>query len=166
MAVRQIITYPAPILRKEAKSVQNITDDIVRLSEDMVETMHLARGAGLAAVQVGSPVRLIVLDPETEKRGQNPLIILNPVIVEQESEETAEEGCLSLPKFYEFVKRAAKVCVRGVWLTGESFEMDCQGHMARAFQHEIDHLNGILFIDHLSPIKKGLFKKKYPIQAS
>lgn len=165
MPLRSIITYPAPILRKTAKSIEDLNDDILRLSEDMLETMRLARGAGLAANQVGVPVRLIVLEADTEKKAENPIIVVNPVIVEcGATEETSEEGCLSLPKFYEFVKRAEKVLVRGMSLKGETFEMECEGHLARAFQHEIDHLNGILFIDHLSPIKKDLFKKKYSKQ--
>jgi peptide deformylase len=165
MPLRSIITYPASVLRKSARLIEDLDDDILRLSEDMLETMRLARGAGLAANQVGVPLRLIVLEADTEKKTEKPIIVVNPVIVERDAnEEIAEEGCLSLPKFYEFVKRAEKVLVRGMSLNGEAFEMECEGHMARAFQHEIDHLNGILFIDHLSPVKKDLFKKRYSKQ--
>lgn len=161
MALRNIVVYPDPVLRKPAETVDDVTDDLIRLAEDMVETMTLARGAGLAAVQVGIPVRLVVVEPGTEKKPQKPIVVVNPVIIEKEAEETAEEGCLSLPKFYEFVKRSGRVFVKGMSIKGEPFEMECEGYMARVFQHEIDHLNGVLFIDHLSSIKKDLFKKKY-----
>jgi peptide deformylase len=161
MSFLEIITYPNPILRKVAKPVQNITDDVVKLSENMVERMCLARGAGLAANQVGISLRLIVLDPQLKKNNE-PIIILNPSIIEKDTEDIVEEeGCLSVPKYFDFVKRSKKVLVNGVELSGESVEIECDGHLARAFQHEIDHLNGIVFIDYLSPIKKTLFKKKY-----
>ena len=161
MSFLEIITYPNPILRKVAKPVENITDEVVKLSENMIERMHLARGAGLAANQVGICVRLIVLDPQLKKNNE-PIVVLNPSIIEKDPEDLVEEeGCLSVPKYFDFVKRSKKVLVRGVELSGESVEIECEGHLARAFQHEIDHLNGVVFIDYLSPIKKTLFKKKY-----
>ncbi len=153
--------YPEPILRKVAAPVENITDEIIRLSEDMVETMVAAHGAGLAANQVGIPSRLIIIDATLNNRGKEHLIILNPAIVESAEEETGEEGCLSLPQFFEFVKRARKVLARGTDLQGNTIDFECEGQFARAMQHEIDHLNGTLFIDHLSPVKKDIFKKKY-----
>ncbi len=156
----QIKTYPDPVLRKVCKPIEVIHDEMVTLCNDMVETMRLAQGAGLAANQVGVSIRLIVLDPRT-KKNDNPIILINPVITEQNSEEITEEGCLSLPKFYEYVKRAKRVFVTGINIKGEPFEMECDGFMARAVQHELDHLNGVLLIDHLSPVKKDLFKKKY-----
>lgn len=160
MAYMQIKTYPDPVLRKICKPIETITDKIAELCDNMVETMRLAQGAGLAANQVGVSLRLIVLDPKT-KKDDNPIILINPVIAEQDSEEITEEGCLSLPKFYEFVKRAKKVFVKGINIKGEPFEMEYDGFAARAVQHELDHLNGILLIDHLSPVKKDFFKKKY-----
>jgi peptide deformylase len=161
MSFLEIITYPNPILRKVAKPINNITEEVVKLSEDMVERMRLARGAGLAANQVGISVRLIVLDPQL-KKSDEPIVILNPSIAEKDSEDIVEEeGCLSVPKYFDFVKRSKKVLVKGIELSGESIEIECEGHLARAFQHEIDHLNGVVFIDYLSPIKKTLFKKKY-----
>jgi peptide deformylase len=160
MAYMQIKTYPDPVLRKVCKPIETINDEMVMLCNDMVETMRLAQGAGLAANQVGVSLRLIVLDPKT-KKDDKPIILINPVITEQDSEEITEEGCLSLPKFYEFVKRAKRVSVTGINLKGEPFEMECDGFTARAVQHELDHLNGVLLIDHLSPVKKDLFKKKY-----
>jgi peptide deformylase len=160
MAYMQIKTYPDPVLRKVCKPIETIHDEMVTLCDDMVETMRLAQGAGLAANQVGVSIRLIVLDPRT-KKNDKPIILINPVITEQNSEEITEEGCLSLPKFYEYVKRAKRVYVTGINIKGEPFEMECDGFMARAVQHELDHLNGVLLIDHLSPVKKDLFKKKY-----
>jgi peptide deformylase len=160
MAYMQIKTYPDPVLRKVCKPIETIHDEMVTLCNDMVETMRLAQGAGLAANQVGVSIRLIVLDPRT-KKNDKPIILINPVITEKNSEEITEEGCLSLPKFYEYVKRAKRVFVTGINLKGEPFEMECDGFMARAVQHELDHLNGVLLIDHLSPVKKDLFKKKY-----
>jgi peptide deformylase len=160
MAYMQIKTYPDPVLRKVCKPIETIHDEMVTLCNDMVETMRLAQGAGLAANQVGVSIRLIVLDPRT-KKNDKPIILINPVIAEQNSEEITEEGCLSLPKFYEYVKRAKRVFVTGINIKGEPFEMECDGFMARAVQHELDHLNGVLLIDHLSPVKKDLFKKKY-----
>ncbi|OPX95783.1 MAG: Peptide deformylase 1 [Syntrophorhabdus sp. PtaU1.Bin002] len=160
MAYREIKTYPDPVLRKVCAPVNEITEDVVKLCNDMAETMYLAQGAGLAANQVGVSLRLFVLEPGTKKKDK-PIMLLNPVIVEQDSEDISEEGCLSLPKFYEFVKRAQKVLVRAIDLKGQPFEMECEGFLARAIQHELDHLNGVLFIDHLSPVKRDLFKKKY-----
>lgn len=160
MAYRQIKTYPDPILRKVCKPVENINDETRALCDDMVETMRLAHGAGLAANQVGISLQLCVLDPRG-KKNDKPIILINPVIVERDSEEISEEGCLSFPKFYEFLKRSKNVLVKGINLKGEPFEMECEGFLARAIQHELDHLNGVLLIDHLSPVKKDLFKKKY-----
>ncbi len=162
MAFLEIVTYPHPILRKVAKPIENISDEIIRLAENMVERMYLARGAGLAANQVGVSVRLIVLDLQSKKKEHEHIVLLNPVIAEKDPEDIVEEeGCLSVPKYFDFVKRSKKVLVKGGELSGELVEIECEGHLARAFQHEIDHLNGVVFIDHLSPIKKSLFKKKY-----
>ncbi|HVN95203.1 MAG TPA: peptide deformylase [Syntrophorhabdaceae bacterium] len=160
MAVLEIRTFPDPVLRKIAGPIENITDEIVRLSENMVETMIFAHGAGLAASQIGVATRLITIDASLVGK-KKPLVILNPVIVETIEEEVGEEGCLSVPGFSEFVKRAKKVSARGTDMAGKTLELECEGQFARAMQHEIDHLNGILFIDHLSPIKKNIFKKKY-----
>lgn len=161
MALIEIRTFPDPILRKLAKPVENVTDEILKLSGDMIETMRLSNGAGLAANQVGFPIRLITIEEHLNKQGGGHIVLINPVILETDSEETAEEGCLSVPKFYEYVKRAKKVLACGVNLEGETIKLECEGQLARAIQHEIDHLNGVLFIDHLSPVKKSLFKKKY-----
>ena len=160
MAYLQIKTYPDPILRKVCEPIESIGGETVILCNNMVETMRLAQGAGLAANQVGVSSRLVVLDPRTKKESK-PIILINPLISEKDSEEISEEGCLSFPKFYEYIKRAKKVLVKAINLQGEPFEMECDGFLARAVQHELDHLNGVLLIDHLSPVKKDLFKKKY-----
>ena len=160
MALKEIKIYPDPVLRKVADRINRINDEIVQLSHDMVETMRLANGIGLAANQVGVCMRVITVD-QFENKKSNPIVLINPEILIAEAEDTVEEGCLSLPKFYEFVKRAKRVRVRALDVEGEVFEMDCEDQLARALQHEIDHLNGVLFIDHLSPIKKEFFKKKY-----
>ena len=160
MAYLQIKTYPDPILRKVCEPIESISGETVILCNNMVETMRLAQGAGLAANQVGVSSRLVVLDPRTKKESK-PIILINPLISEKDSEEISEEGCLSFPKFYEYIRRAKKVLVKAINLQGESFEMECDGFLARAVQHELDHLNGVLLIDHLSPVKKDLFKKKY-----
>jgi len=161
MSVLDIKVIPDPVLRKIAKPLENIDDDIVRLSENMIETMILAHGAGLAANQVGLPLELIVIDASLNPREKEHIILINPVIVEKDLEENAEEGCLSVPGYYEYVKRAKRVLARGTDLKGNTIEFDCEGQVARALQHETDHLNGVLFIDILSPLKKALFKKKY-----
>ncbi len=161
MSTIDIRVIPDPVLRKLSKPVENITDAIVKLSGDMIETMILAHGAGLAAPQIGLPVRLIAIDASLNPREKEPIILINPVIVETHLVENGEEGCLSVPGYYEFVKRAKKVHARGTDLKGNTIDFECEGQLARAFQHEIDHLNGVLFIDLLSPIKKNIFKKKY-----
>jgi peptide deformylase len=161
MSLLDIKVIPDPVLRKIAQPLENIDDDIVRLSENMIETMILAHGAGLAANQVGLPLQLIVIEASLNPREKEHIILLNPVIVEKDLEENAEEGCLSVPGYYEYVKRAKRVLARGTDLKGNTIEFDCEGQLARALQHETDHLNGVLFIDILSPLKKALFKKKY-----
>jgi len=161
MPFLEIITYPDPILRKIALPVREINDEILKISHDMVERMRLARGAGLAANQVGISLQIIVLEPNLN-RDSDPLIVINPLIVEKDKEEVLEEeGCLSFPKYFEQIKRAKRIHVKGIDLNGRELNLECDGHLARAFQHEIDHINGVLFIDYLSPVKRSLFKKRY-----
>lgn len=163
MAIREIKKYPDPVLRRKTASVGAIDEDICRLIDDMVETMHAAPGVGLAANQVGVPLQVAVIDISSheEEGGKRPLVVLiNPEIVSQEGTVVAEEGCLSVPDFTENVKRAARIKVRARDRAGKTFELEADGLMAKALQHEIDHLNGILFIDRLSPIKKSIFRRK------
>jgi peptide deformylase len=158
--IHVIRTYPDNCLRQVAAEVPEINEEIRSLSSDMIETMCAARGIGLAANQVGISLRIIALETGTDKESR-PIVILNPVIIDLTEEETGEEGCLSIPGFYETVKRARKARVKGVSIEGKEITVECEGLLARAFQHEIDHLNGILFVDHLSPVKKQLFKREY-----
>ena len=163
MAIREINKFPDPVLRKKTAAVGAIDDDLCRLIDDMVETMHAAPGVGLAANQVGVPLQVAVIDigDHEEEGKKHPLVVLiNPEVLSLEGTVVAEEGCLSVPDFTEKVKRAARIKVRAKDRAGKTFELEADGLMAKALQHEIDHLNGILFIDRLSPIKKSIFRRK------
>jgi peptide deformylase len=163
MALREIRIYPDPVLKKKTSRVERIDSSINRLIEDMVETMHAAPGVGLAANQVGVSLQLAVIDlssREDEEQRHPLLVIINPEILALEGAVTEEEGCLSIPDYADKVKRAARVKVRAQDRTGKQFELEAEGLMAKALQHEIDHLNGLLFVDRLSPLKKNLFKRR------
>jgi len=152
------------VLRNKTSRVERIDSTLNRLIEDMVETMHAAPGVGLAANQVGVPLQLAVIDlslREDEEQRHPLLVIINPEILTMEGSIIEEEGCLSIPDYAEKVKRAARVTVRAQDRTGKQFELDAEGLMAKALQHEIDHLNGLLFVDRLSPLKKSLFKRRF-----
>ncbi len=161
MSILRILHYPDPVLTTKAEPVAEITDDIKQLAEDMAETMYAAPGIGLAAPQVGVSRRLIVLDCAGKDEPPNLIKAVNPEIVDAEGECFEEEGCLSVPGYYTRVRRKAAVRVRYTDLAGQQVEVETDGLLAIAFQHEIDHLDGILFVDHLSSLKKGMFKKKY-----
>jgi peptide deformylase len=164
MAIRPIRTYPDPVLREKTARVEKIDSSLDRLIQDMVETMHAAPGVGLAANQVGVSLQLAVIDLSSrENEGQRHplLVIINPEILSQEGSIVEEEGCLSIPDYAENVKRALKVKVRAQDRTGKTFELAAEGLLAKALQHEIDHLNGLLFVDRLSPLKKSIFKRRY-----
>jgi len=148
------------VLRRVAGEVREINDEIRELCTDMVETMGAAHGVGLAANQIGRALRIITLEMGGEKE-KDPLVIINPEIIVVEGEDAGEEGCLSIPGFYEIVKRGKKVVLKGKDVEGKECTVEGNDLLARAMQHEVDHLNGILFIDHLSPIKKQLFKREY-----
>lgn len=152
--------YPDPILRQVAAPIEKITEETRTLAADMVETMFAANGVGLAANQVGVSLRLVVIEMGTENQRAT-VALVNPEIMLATDEEVAEEGCLSVPGFYEPVKRALHVTVKGTDLDGSEKILKCSGLAARAFQHEIDHLDGILFVDRLSPLKRQLFRKEY-----
>ena len=164
MTIRTIRTYPDPVLRNKTGRVEKIDGSLDRLIEDMIETMHAAPGVGLAANQVGVPLQLAVIDlsgrENVEQR--HPLfVIINPEILLSVGSIVEEEGCLSIPDYSEKVKRAAKVKVRAQDRTGKPFEIEAEGLLAKALQHEIDHLNGLLFVDRLSPLKKNIFKRRF-----
>ncbi len=164
MAIREIRTYPDPVLRNKTSRIERIDSTLNRLIEDMVETMHAAPGVGLAANQVGVPLQLAVIDlssREDEEQRHPLLVIINPEVLVMEGSVIEEEGCLSIPDYAEKVKRAARVKVRAQDRTGKQFELEAEGLMAKALQHEIDHLNGLLFVDKLSPLKKSLFKRRF-----
>src|SRR5262245_26647100 len=154
MALREIIKLPDPRLRLVSKPVAKITDDIRTLVADMFETMYAAPGIGLAAIQVGVPQRVVTLDLAKKDEPKQPLAVINPELVwSSEERATYEEGCLSIPEFYEEVERPAQVKVRFTDLDGQAREVEANGLLATCLQHEIDHLNGILFIDHISKLK-------------
>jgi peptide deformylase len=160
MAVLEICKYPDPILQIKAEPVQDIDPSLQRLVEDMIETMYQAPGIGLAATQVGKPIRIIVFDVTPREEGRNPSFLINPEIIESEGEQILEEGCLSVPEYFSEVKRKAKVKVRGLDAKGQPVEICGEGVLATVLQHEIDHLDGILFIDRISALKRALYKKR------
>ncbi len=160
MAVLDICKYPDPVLLQKAKPVKNVDDSLQKLIQDMIETMYQAPGIGLAANQIGKPIRLIVFDVTPKDQDRNPSVLINPEIIEAEGEQILEEGCLSVPEYYSDVKRSAKVIARGLDLEGKPVEICGEGILATVLQHEIDHLDGILFIDRISALKRALYKKK------
>lgn len=166
MAVLPICKLPDPVLRQEAKELTEINGKVQRLIDDMAETMYAAPGLGLAANQVGELKRLIVFDVvHKEGRARKLQVVLNPCIVAAEGEITHEEGCLSVTDFSAEVRRHAKVLVKGLDREGKPLEITGEGLLAVVLQHEIDHLNGILFIDHISRLKRGLYLRRLKKQA-
>lgn len=161
MAKLEIITAPDPRLKQKSKPVEAVTDDIRKLMDDMLETMYAAPGIGLAAVQVGVPLRVIVMDLAQGDDAPQPRYFINPEILEA-SEELASyaEGCLSVPDFYEDVERPAHVRVRFLDYDGEIREIEADDLLATCLQHEMDHLEGVLFVDHLSKLKRSMILKK------
>lgn len=157
---RPILTYGHPILRRASQPVAHPNGDLDRLIDDMIETMYAAPGVGLAANQVGSPHRVFVANPAEDHDPSRLLVVINPEMIESEGEVIAEEGCLSIPELREEVRRARRVLVRGLDRTGRPIEVEGQDLLARIFQHELDHLNGILFVDRLSPAKRDILLRK------
>jgi peptide deformylase len=161
MALMPILTAPDPRLKKKSMPVEAVDDDVRRLMDDMLATMYAAPGIGLAAPQVGVLKRVIVIDIEREDVKTGPLFMANPEVVEASDEDVSyEEGCLSVPEHYSDVVRPAKVTVRYLDRDGKRQEMECEGLLATCVQHEIDHLDGILFIDHISALKRNMILRK------
>ncbi|MEM6275950.1 MAG: peptide deformylase [Pseudomonadota bacterium] len=162
MTIRPILIHPDPRLKKPAEPVSEITDRLRVLAEDMLETMYDAPGIGLAAPQVGVSARMIVMDcVKEEGAAPRPMVLMNPeVIGESEAKHTYEEGCLSIPEQYADVERPAEVDVRWLGLDGETHEEHFDGLWATCVQHEIDHLDGKLFIDYLGPLKRQMITRK------
>ena len=157
---RNILTYPDPDLKKKSAPVVVINDAVRELVQDMAETMYHAPGIGLAAPQIGVHQRVIVIDVSAHNDVPGLIVAINPVIVHAEGEAYEEEGCLSVPKYAANVRRHARVVVKALDIDGNECTWRAEELLAIAFQHEIDHLEGILFVDHLSPLKRELFQRK------
>jgi peptide deformylase len=155
-----ILTFPEPLLKQKSAPVTIITDEIIQLARDMAETMYDAPGVGLAAPQIGVLQRVIVIDIAGKSEPPQLITAINPVILHGEGEAFEEEGCLSVPDFSANVKRHERVVVKVLTLEGQERIWHADGLLAVAFQHEIDHLEGLLFVDRLSPLKRELFMKK------
>jgi len=154
--MRTIVTYPDPVLRRKAEPVSDINEEILELIEDMTDAMYGDDGVGLAAPQVGESKRLIVVDA-----GEGLTVLINPEIIQKSGEEASlEEGCLSLPDIRVDVSRPSSVVVHGLNEKGKKIELEAEGLLARVFQHEIDHLNGVLIIDHASSVQRSLLKSR------
>jgi len=160
MSILQIVKYGNPVLIKKAEEIANIDKYIDELAQNMVQTMYAAPGIGLAAPQVNEGKRLITVDLSVGEDNQNLIILINPELISQEGEVIYEEGCLSVPNINEKVVRPSHVIVKGIDLKGNEKIVEAEGLLARVLCHEIDHINGKLFIDHLSLLKKSLIKKK------
>jgi len=158
--IRTILTYPDPELKKKSAAVTIITEATRDLVRDMAETMYDAPGVGLAAPQIGIHQRIIVIDVSGRDEQPDLIVAINPAIIHAEGETYEEEGCLSVPQYAANVRRHARVVVKGLDLEGNEQTWRAEGLLAIAFQHEIDHLDGILFVDHLSPLKRDLFQRK------
>jgi peptide deformylase len=166
MAKLPIVTLPDPILRKLSTPVERVDDELRRLADDMLETMYDAPGVGLAAVQVGIPRRLVVLDVADEDEKPAPLVLFNPEIVAIGSETRLhEEGCLSIPDFRVEIERPATLTLSYIDRDGNPRELDAEGLLATAIQHEVNHLDGKLIIDFLSPLKRDMVVRKFKKQA-
>ena len=161
MAIREILTAPDPRLRETSKPVDKVDDALRELMDDMIETMRKAPGIGLAAIQVGVPLRVIVMDLAGEDEKPEPLYFVNPVVTEQSEDSSVyEEGCLSVPEFFEEVERPARCRVDYLDYDGKAQTLHAEGLLATCIQHEMDHLEGVLFIDHLSRLKRERILKK------
>ena len=158
--IRPIVLYGADVLTKPTKPVTHISDAEIQLVKDMVETMYKAPGVGLAANQVGVGKRIMVTDPSAGEKRNQLITIINPEIVVREGEQTEDEGCLSIPGFSAVVLRPAKVILKGLDINGKEITIEAKDLLARAFCHEMDHLNGVFFLDHLSFLKRDLIKRK------
>jgi len=156
----EIVKYPDPVLERPTERVTEFNDELRKFVDDMFEAMYAAKGIGLAAPQVGVSKRLTVIDLSFKERPEDKIVLINPEIILREGKQYEEEGCLSLPEIREKVSRAAKVTVRAQDLDGNWFEMDGTELLARAFQHEIDHLDGILFFRRVSALKRDLILRR------
>ncbi|HSR66449.1 MAG TPA: peptide deformylase [Acidobacteriota bacterium] len=158
--IREIIKYGRPELVTRSERVEEFDDDLRKLASDMLETMYDAEGVGLAAPQLGINKRLIVVDVTSGRQAGNQVVLVNPEITSSEGSQVGEEGCLSIPGFTANVERPMRVTIQGHDLQGEPLEMEAEEFLARALCHEIDHLEGILYLDRISPLKRQMIKRK------
>ena len=159
MAILEILVYPDERLRKIAEPVQTVDNNIRQLVKDMTQTMYDANGIGLAATQVNVHKQVIVMDLSDERN--EPRVLINPTIIEKDGEQTYDEGCLSVPEYYAPVKRAENIKITALDEQGEIYQLEAQGLLAVCIQHEIDHLQGKVFVDYLSQLKQGRVRKKF-----
>jgi len=160
MAIKKILTFPNPVLRQKVETVTSFDESLKELATDLAETMYDAPGAGLAANQIGVCLRVVVVDVSENKEEKKHLVLVNPEIIDKEGCQIDEEGCLSVIDLTAKVERYRKLLVRAQDLDGKSWEFPAEDFFARVIQHELDHINGILFIDHLSSLKRTLYKKR------
>jgi len=166
MTKRDILIIPDSKLRLVSEPVATVDDGVRQLADDMLETMYDAPGIGLAAIQIGVPTRMLVVDVAREGDAPEPMVVINPQVVwESPERSTYQEGCLSIPEYYEDVERPARIGLKFLDREGAEREIEADGLLATCLQHEIDHLNGVLFIDHLSKLKRDRVVKKFQKQA-
>ena len=159
--LKKILIEPDPILRKKCQPLEKVDDNVKKLMNDMLETMYNAPGIGLAAVQIGILKRVVVIDISKEKEKKDPLFLVNPQILHKSNETSVyEEGCLSLPGHFAEIERPAQCVLKYIDFNGKENELKANGLLATCIQHEVDHLNGVLFIDYLSKLKKDMIIKK------
>lgn len=162
MTIKPLIILPDPLLRQQSKPVETVDSEIQRLADDMLETMYDAPGIGLAAIQIGVPRRILVIDLSRDDEENKPQVFINPEILKVSDDvSTYEEGCLSIPDYYAEVERPASLTVGYVDRDGKQQTIEADGLLATCLQHEIDHLNGVLFIDHISRLKRDMVIKKF-----
>jgi peptide deformylase len=162
MTIKPLIILPDPILRQVSSKIEQVNGEIRTLADDMLTTMYDAPGIGLAAIQIGVPKRMLVIDLSKEGEEKAPQVFINPEVVASSDERSAyEEGCLSIPDYYAEVERPARITVKHINLDGKEETIEADGLLATCLQHEIDHLNGVLFIDHISRLKREMVIKKF-----
>ena len=162
MTIKPLIILPDPLLRQQSKPIEQVDAEITRLADDMLDTMYDAPGIGLAAIQIGVPRRMLVIDISREDEDRKPVVFINPEILNVSDDVSAyEEGCLSIPDYYAEVERPASLTVDYIDRDGEKQTVEADGLLATCLQHEMDHLNGVLFIDHISRLKRDMVIKKF-----
>jgi peptide deformylase len=162
MTIKPLVLLPDPVLRAKSEEIERVDDDLRKLADDMLETMYDAPGIGLAAIQLGIARRMLVIDCSKEEEDKAPMVFINPSIVDSSDERaTYEEGCLSIPDYYAEVERPAEITVDYVDRDGKEQQISADGLLSTCLQHEIDHLNGVLFIDHISKLKRDMVVKKF-----